>query len=66
MKDEYDFAGAKRGVFFHEHAALAPPLHLEPDILDALTAQAMARGVPLNALVNALLRKHIERIEAAE
>lgn len=65
MKDEYDFVGAKRGAFFRERATLVPPVHLEPEVLESLTAQAAAQGVSLNALVNALLRKDIERIETA-
>lgn len=66
INDDYDFADAKRGMFFREHAALVPPVHLEPEVLEYLKAQATARGVTLNALVNTLLREDIERIEAAE
>jgi hypothetical protein len=35
-------------------------------VLTFLTARAEARGVTLNELVNALLKKDIELIEAAE
>jgi post-segregation antitoxin (ccd killing protein) len=34
--------------------------------LTFLTARARARGISLSALVNELLKKDIERIEAAE
>jgi hypothetical protein len=44
-------------------AALAPPIHLEPEELAFLTACAQARGVTLNELVNTLLKKDIELIE---
>ena len=47
-------------------AALTPPVHLDPDVLAFLTARAEARGVSLSELVNALLKKDIELIEAAE
>jgi hypothetical protein len=66
MKDEYDFSNAERGRFFRLDAVLAPPVHLDADVLEFLTARAAARGISLNELVNALLKKDIELIEAAE
>ncbi len=66
MKDEYDFAKAERGRFFRPDATLVPPVHLEPDVLTFLRARAEARGISLNELVNALLKKDIELIEAGE
>lgn len=66
MKDEYDFSKAKRGRFYREDAVLAPPVHLDPKVLAFLTAGAQARGIPLDELVNELLKKDIELIEAAE
>lgn len=66
MKDEYDFAKAERGRFFRPGAVLAPPVHLDPEVLAFLTERAAARGLSVNELVNALLKKDIELIEAAE
>lgn len=66
MKDEYDFSKAQRGRFYRNDAALAPPVHLDPEVLTFLTARARARGIPLNELVNELLKKDIELIETAE
>ena len=66
MKDEYDFSNAERGRFYRPDAILTPPVHLDADVLAFLTARAAARGISLNALVNALLKKDIELIEAAE
>jgi len=66
MKDQYDFSKAERGKFFRPEAVLVPPVHLDPEILAFLTARAEARGVSLSELVNALLRKDIELIEAAQ
>ena len=66
VKDEYDFSKAARGRFYREGAVLAPPVHLEPEVLAFLSARAAARGVSLNELVNALLKKDIEMIEVAE
>jgi predicted HicB family RNase H-like nuclease len=66
MKDEYDFSKAERGRFYRKDAVLAPPVHLDPDVLAFLTKRAAARGIALNELVNELLKKDIELIEAAE
>jgi hypothetical protein len=66
MKDEYDFSKGQRGRFYRQDAVLAPPVHLDPEVLAFLTARAQARGIALNDLVNELLKKDIELIEAAE
>jgi hypothetical protein len=66
MKDEYDFSKAERGKFFREGATLAPPVHLEPEIQRYLTERAAAQGTSLNTLVNRLLKKDIEVIEAGQ
>jgi hypothetical protein len=66
MKDEYDFSRAERGRFHRPGAVFAPPVHLDPEVLAFLAARAEARGVSLSELVNALLKKDIELIEAAE
>jgi hypothetical protein len=64
MKEEYDFSGAERGKFYRPNVKLIPPVHLEPDVLDYLSQRAQAKGTSLNALVNALLKKDIELIQA--
>jgi hypothetical protein len=66
MKDEYDFSKGKRGRFYRKDAVLVTPMHLDPEVLAFLTARAQARGIPLSELVNELLKKDIELIEAAE
>jgi hypothetical protein len=65
MQDEYDFSQAQRGKFYREGAELIPPVHLEPEVLKYLQARAEARGTSLSQLVNQLLKKDIELIEAA-
>jgi len=66
MKEEYDFSTAERGKFFRKGARLMPPVHLEPDVLDQLSGLATAQGVSLDALVNRLLRREIDRINRAK
>ncbi len=65
LKDEYDFKGAERGKFHRKDAVLVPPVRLETEVLQFLLERAQARGATLNELVNELLRKDIELIEAA-
>jgi hypothetical protein len=66
MKDEFDFSTAERGRFYRPNAVLIPPVRLDPEVLAFLSARADARGVSLSDLVNALLKKNIELIEAVE
>jgi hypothetical protein len=65
MKDEYDFTNAARGKFYKPNLRLIPPVRLEPQVLDFLATRAQAKGTTLNALLNTLLKKDIELIEAA-
>jgi len=65
MQDEYDLSQGQRGKFYRKDAELVPPVHLEPDVLKYLQERARARGTSLSQLVNQLLRKDIELIEAA-
>jgi len=65
MKDEYDFSKAERGKFYRRDVQMIPPVHLDPEVLSYLAARAEARGTSLNDLVNELLKKDIELIEAA-
>ena len=58
--------GRERGKFYKPDATFTPPVHLDPEVLAFLTARAKARGISLSDLVNALLKKDIELIEAAE
>jgi hypothetical protein len=65
MKDEYDFGNAERGKFYHPNLRLIPPVRLDPEVLDFLATRAKQRGTTVNQLVNQLLKKDIELIQAA-
>ncbi len=65
MKDEYDFSGAQRGKFYRPNLRLIPPVRLDPEVLDFLATRASQRGTTVNQLVNQLLKKDIELIQAA-
>ena len=65
MPTEVDFAKGVRGKFFKPGAQLNLPVYLEADVQDYLAARAKARGIEVAQLVNELLKKDIELIEAA-
>ena len=65
IRDDYDFTGATRGRFYREGATLIAPIHLEAEVLRFLEARAAASGKSVNELVNELLKKDIELIQAA-
>lgn len=62
---EIDFSKGERGKFYRQGARLHLPVYLDDPVQDRLAALADAKGVELSALVNDLLRKDLERIEAA-
>jgi hypothetical protein len=66
MREEYNFAKAERGKFFHPDAQYNLPLYLEADVLNYFAAKAKAKGVELNVLVNDLLKKDIDLIEGVK
>jgi hypothetical protein len=66
MKSEYDFKNAQRGKFFREDASLELPVYLEAGVRAYLAERAKAKGVPVSDLVNDLLKRDIELIEAAK
>jgi hypothetical protein len=62
---EIDFSGGTCGKFFRQGATLSLPVYLDAEVQAYLAARAKARGVEVEQLVNELLRKDIELIEAA-
>jgi hypothetical protein len=65
MPNEIDFSKGTRGKFFKSGAALNLPVYLDAEVQAYLADRAKARGVEVAQLVNELLRKDIELIEAA-
>jgi hypothetical protein len=63
---EIDFSEGTRGKFFRPGAAMNLPVYLDAKIHAYLAARARARGIDVEQLVNELLKKDIELIEAAK
>ena len=62
---EVDFSQGVRGKFFKAGARLNVPVYVETAVQDYLSERAKARGIEVSELVNELLKKDIELIEAA-
>ena len=65
MPGEIDFSKGVRGKFFKPGTRLSLPVYLEADVQAYLADRAKARGIEVAQLVNELLKKDIELIEAA-
>lgn len=66
MKNEYDFSSAERGKFHRTDAMLHVPIYLDPQLRERLAAHAKAKGVEIEQLVNELLKRDIDLIEATK
>jgi hypothetical protein len=64
MKDEYDFSKGVSGKFYYPNAVFQLPVYLDGQVQGYLEAKAQAKGIDLSVLVNSLLKKDIEMIEA--
>jgi hypothetical protein len=65
MPDEIDFSKGARGKFFTSAAQIHLPVYLDAEVQAYLSERANARGIDVGQLVNDLLKKDIELIEAA-
>lgn len=66
MKDRYDFSKGVRGKFYRPDAVFRLPVYLDEKVESYLTAKADAKGIDLSDLVNEMLRREIEIIEAVK
>jgi hypothetical protein len=64
MKTHYDFSKGERGKFHKPDAAFRLPVYLDKKVERYLAAKAEVKGIELSELVNDLLRREIEIIEA--
>jgi hypothetical protein len=59
-----DFSQGRRSQFYRPQTHLNLPVYLEAEVEAYLAARAKAKGVEVGQLVNELLKKAIELIEA--
>jgi hypothetical protein len=63
---KYDASEARNSKFHRAGVELKFPVYLDREVQDYLTRRAAQRGVKLSDLVNDLLRKDIDLIEAGK
>ena len=66
MKDKYDFSKGVRGKFYRPDAIFKEPIYLDDEVQTWLSTCADMKGIDLSELVNKLLKKEIEIIEAVK
>ena len=66
MRDEYNFSKGERGKFFKPDATLKLPIYLDDDVRNYLQRQATAKGKELGEIVNEMLKKDIDLVEAVK
>lgn len=64
MKAHYDFSKGERGKFYRPNAVFRLPIYLDEGVQSYLATKAEAKGIELSDLVNDLLKREIEIIEA--
>ena len=64
MKEQYDFSKGVRGKFYNAAAVFQSHVYLDEQVQGYLAAKAHTKGVELSALVNDLLKREIDLVEA--
>lgn len=64
MKQQYDFSKGVRGQFSNPNALFKLPVYLDEQVQGYLSAKAESKKIDLSDLVNDLLRREIEIIQA--
>lgn len=66
MKREYDFSKGERGKFYRPDARFNTPIYLDEEVLAYLSEKARSKGVEVGQLINEILRRDIDLIEAVK
>ena len=64
MKREYDFPKGVRGKFFRKGAELHLPIYIDSAMRRRLERIAKRNGKPVTELINQLLKKDVDLLEA--
>jgi hypothetical protein len=66
MKPEYDFSKGERGKFYRRGAEPRLPIYLDAEIQTYLADHAARKSMPLDEMVNGLLKQEIQIIESVK
>ena len=64
MKKEYDFSKGERGKFYRPNARLNLPIYLDEDIAEFIDKYAKDKKVDAQTVVNEILRRNKEMLQA--
>lgn len=64
MKKEYDFSKAVRGKYYHPNTKLNLPIYLDDDVIDFIEKYAKQKKVDSQTIVNEILRRNKEMLNA--
>ena len=64
MRKEYDFSKGVRGKFYQPNARLNLPVYLDKEVLSFVLRIAEKRKTDLSSIVNELLRKDMQLVDA--
>jgi len=64
MKREYDFSKGVRGKFYRRGAVLRMPIYLDAKTQQQLQRIAQKKGKAIEEVVNQLVRKEVQLLEA--
>ncbi|MBD2653023.1 BrnA antitoxin family protein [Synechocystis sp. FACHB-383] len=60
MRQEYDFSGGKRGAMIPSQGKTRITIYLDNDVLDHFRAEAEAKGMGYQTLINQVLKQSIQ------
>jgi hypothetical protein len=66
MKEEYDFSKGVRGKFYRPDARLNLPVYLDDDIAEFVQEYARRKKVDVQTIVNEMLRRNKEMLQALQ
>jgi len=64
MKEEYDFSKGVRGKFYRPDTRLNLPVYLDDDIAEFVQKYARQKKVDMQTVVNEMLRRNKEMLQA--
>ncbi|MBI4672865.1 MAG: hypothetical protein HY741_14515 [Chloroflexi bacterium] len=64
MKKEYDFSKGTRGKFYRPNVRLNLPIYLDEDIAEFIEKYAKQKKVDVQTVVNEILRRNKEMLQA--
>jgi hypothetical protein len=66
MKEEYDFTNAEQGKFYRPGQRVEAPVYVDGEVLAFFQQKSQQKNIGVDSLVNSILKKEMEIIQALE